>query len=51
MPRSTVMDPVVTRTTTDKVFVPTPVRSTSQTIDPKCRLVTGDQTVTPEPAQ
>ena len=51
MPRSVTFDPVVTRTGTTKVVVPQVARTTSSALDPKCRLITGDQFVLVEPAQ
>lgn len=51
MARSQALDPLVTRTGNDKVVMPQVSTTTSQALDPKCRIFSGDQTVIPEPAQ
>ena len=51
MPRSTVIDPVITRTGGTKIVAPEPVRATSQVVDPVCRSVGTTQTATPEPVE
>jgi hypothetical protein len=48
MPKSTALDPVVTRSGTEQFATSTIAKNYTVAIDPLCRQFTGAQTATPE---